>query len=65
LKYYVSAYVDPNGNRFRYKARVGDKAGQEHEATYDVFPVIDTEQKEAGESQDKRAVHDVQIAKRR
>jgi hypothetical protein len=37
LKYHLSKYVDQNGNRFRYKARVWDQAGDAHDLCYDVF----------------------------
>ena len=37
LDYSLSRYVDPNGNIFRYKSRVRDKAGNAHHVCYDVF----------------------------
>jgi hypothetical protein len=40
LKYFSSPYVDANGNQFRYKSRVWDKAGNKHDTCYDVFVKI-------------------------
>lgn len=40
LDYTYSRYVDGNGNEFRYKARVWDKAGTKHDMCYDVFVKI-------------------------
>lgn len=37
LKYVLSSYVDENGNEFRYKSRVWDQAGKQHDTCYDVF----------------------------
>lgn len=37
LRYSMSAYIDPNGNPFRYKGRLWDEAGSAHEVCYDVF----------------------------
>ena len=37
LKYSLFQYVDPNGNAFRYKGSVLDRAGARHEICYDVF----------------------------
>jgi hypothetical protein len=37
LKYTLSPYVDPYGNRFRYKGRIWDEAGAPHNFCYDVF----------------------------
>jgi hypothetical protein len=37
LRYSMSAYIDANGNRFRYKGRLWDEAGAAHEVCYDVF----------------------------
>ncbi len=39
LKYSRSTYTDTNGNNFRYKADIWDKAGRAHEICYDVFLV--------------------------
>ena len=40
LHYFLSRYVDENGNVFRYKSKIWDKAGKEHEVCYDVFVKI-------------------------
>lgn len=37
LKYTLSRYVDENGNQFRYRAKIRDEAGVEHDFCYDVF----------------------------
>ncbi len=37
LKYRPSGYVDEFGNQFRYRGRIWDAAGAEHEICYDVF----------------------------
>ncbi len=37
LAYHSSSYVDQNGNSFRYKSRIWDEAGREHDVCYDVF----------------------------
>jgi hypothetical protein len=37
LRYYLTWYVDENGNIYRYKSRIWDDAGQEHDVCYDVF----------------------------
>ena len=37
LKYHLSHYVDEFGNEFRYRSRIWDEAGSEHEVCYDVF----------------------------
>ena len=37
LKYRPSGYVDEFGNQFRYRGRIWDAAGGEHEICYDVF----------------------------
>ena len=37
LRYRMSKYVDPNGNQFRYQARIRDQAGRRHDACYDVI----------------------------
>ena len=37
LKYRSSGYVDEFGSRFRYRARIWDAAGMDHETCYDVF----------------------------
>ena len=41
LKYHLSNYVDDNGNKFRYRAQLWDRAGHGHEVCYDVFVQID------------------------
>lgn len=40
LNYFLSPYVDENGNIFRYKSRIWDQAGKEHQVCYDVFVKI-------------------------
>ena len=40
LHYSLSRYVDENGNVFRYKSKIWDRAGEEHEVCYDVFVKI-------------------------
>jgi hypothetical protein len=37
LSYYLAWYVDENGNVYRYKSKIWDEAGQEHDVCYDVF----------------------------
>jgi len=37
LQYRLSRYVDINGNQFRYRARIWDHAGRQHDECYDVF----------------------------
>ncbi|MGH9583468.1 MAG: hypothetical protein ACRD4O_11080 [Bryobacteraceae bacterium] len=37
LTYTLSRYVDANGNHFRYRARIWDRAGRAHNACYDVI----------------------------
>src|SRR5579883_3077026 len=37
LTYTLSQYVDANGNQFRYRAHIWDKAGAAHNACYDVI----------------------------
>jgi hypothetical protein len=37
LNYSLSRYVDQNGNAFRYKSRIWDQAGHEHDICYDVL----------------------------
>ncbi|MBV9499543.1 MAG: hypothetical protein JO138_09230 [Acidobacteriaceae bacterium] len=43
LKYASDDYVDANGNQFRYRGKVQDRAGLEHNACYDVFLVVAAE----------------------
>ncbi len=40
LDYFFSPYTDENGNEFRYKSKVWDRAGKEHDVCYDVFVKI-------------------------
>jgi hypothetical protein len=37
LKYTRSDYVDAHGNQFRYKSKIWDEAGRNHDTCYDVF----------------------------
>jgi hypothetical protein len=37
LKYAESRNVDAKGNQFRYRAKIWDEAGRDHNACYDVF----------------------------
>jgi hypothetical protein len=37
LQYALSSYVDSNGNQFRYRAKIWDESGREHNICYDVF----------------------------
>lgn len=37
LKYELDDYVDLNGNEFRYRAKIWDAAGREHNTCYDVI----------------------------
>lgn len=37
LRYTLSHYVDSEGNEFRYRAKIWDEAGREHNTCYDVF----------------------------
>jgi hypothetical protein len=37
LKYTRSDYTDAFGNQFRYRSKIWDKAGREHDVCYDVF----------------------------
>ncbi len=43
LKYQAAHYVDENGNRFRYKARIWDDAGKDHDVCYDVFLSVEAQ----------------------
>jgi len=37
LTYHLNAYVDQYGNQFRYRAKIWDEAGDDHNTCYDVF----------------------------
>jgi hypothetical protein len=42
LKYKLSNYVDPNGNRFRYTAKIVDAASKWRGNSYDVFLTVES-----------------------